>query len=229
MHRDAVLFLSYWPLMPFFDRLLTEGGRPAISLRSRPSGARRSLEALRRGGWLGRPGPLRRRRSRRRVLDAVRALRAQPRSQEVLGLDMGRCIHEITLDIVEGGALDDLAWAATVRRAFRRSPPRAMMSAYDVEPGARLFVSLAQEAGVRTIVLAHGAFLLPQPIADMDVCDEAALWSHATAPPITRWDRPVHLVGYPLPHDPPPTRRRTGDGGRPGSPCWASPPRARMR
>lgn len=208
MHRDAVLFLSYWPLMPFFDRLLLEGGRPAISLRSRPTGPARSLKALPRGGFLGRPGATARRRSRRRVLAAVQALRATPSSQEVLGLDLGPCIHEITLDIVEGGALDDLAWAATARRAFRRSPPRALLTAYDLEPGARLFVTLANEAGIRTIALAHGAYLLPQPLADLDICDEALLWSHAIAPPITRWDRPVHLVGYPLPHDPPSTKRR---------------------
>jgi hypothetical protein len=36
-----------------------------------------------------------------------------------------------------------------------------------------------------------------------------ALWSHAVAPDITNWDRPIHVVGYPLPvGDPPPTRPR---------------------
>jgi hypothetical protein len=77
-------------------------------------------------------------------------------------------------------------------------------------------VVLAQEAGVRTLMLCHGAYLLPQPIADLDVCDEVALWTEHVAPPITNHDRPIHRVGYPLPHDPPPpTRPRRKDGGAP--------------
>jgi hypothetical protein len=68
-------------------------------------------------------------------------------------------------------------------------------------------VLLAREAGIPTLMLSHGAYLLPEPFGDLDVCDEVALWTRAVAPAITDWDRPVHVVGYPLPHaEPPPTR-----------------------
>jgi hypothetical protein len=90
-----------------------------------------------------------------------------------------------------------------------------VVGTYDVEPRCRIVIALAQEVGIPTLVLAHGAFLLPQPMADMEVSDEIALWSRAVAPPITRWDRPVHMVGYPLPHTSPPPVTRVRGAGRP--------------
>ncbi|MGI8875705.1 MAG: hypothetical protein ACR2KP_15565, partial [Egibacteraceae bacterium] len=55
--------------------------------------------------------------------------------------------------------------------------------------------------------LTHGTYLLPQAPVDLEVCDEPLLWSPTTSPPITNRDRPIHLVGYPMPHGPPPPTR----------------------
>jgi hypothetical protein len=74
---------------------------------------------------------------------------------------------------------------------------------------------LAQEAGVRTLMLCHGCYVLPQPFGDLDVCDEVALWSWHVAPDMTNLDRPIHVVGYPLPHDPPPPTRVLPEGRPP--------------
>src|SRR4029079_11266882 len=110
--------------------------------------------------------------------------------------------------LAEQRALDDLAEASMLRRAFRGGRPAWVIGCYDIAPEARLMVLLAQEAGVRTVMLGHGAFLLPQPFGDLDLCDEVALWTRAVAPAMENWDRPIHEVGYPLPHDPPPPTRR---------------------
>jgi len=81
------------------------------------------------------------------------------------------------------------------------------VSACDADPDGRLITSLAQAAGIRTLTLAHGAYLLPQTLVDLDLCDEPLLWSEAVAPPITNLERPIHVVGYPAPTPTaPPTR-----------------------
>ncbi|MDP2712946.1 MAG: hypothetical protein Q8O56_17180, partial [Solirubrobacteraceae bacterium] len=126
---------------------------------------------------------------------------------EVRGLALGAAARAELLAIATRRAAPDLATAAMLRKVFRRRPPASLIAPWDGEPHGRLTVSLAREAGVRTLVLAHGAFLLPQTLADMEVCDEPLLWSEAVAPPIADRDRPIHVVGYPMPHmRPPPTR-----------------------
>ena len=212
LRRGSVAIHAYWPLMPLLDRMLAEPGhRPALFLDKRPTGVGRSLGLARKGGWIGTPTEADRRWARPRARALVEAVRADGRV-DADGIELGEWLHPRLVRLAEQRAERDLATLRMLRRTLRRGRLRWIVGAYDVDPDARLIVVAAQEAGVRTLMLCHGAYVLPQPFADLDVCDEVALWSHDVAPDITNWDRPIHVVGYPLPvGDPPPTRPRPAD------------------
>jgi len=209
VRRGSAAVHPYWPLMPVLDRMLADRRRaPALFLDKRPAGLGRSIRMAMRGGWIGLPTVTDRHRARAAAGRMAAALRReQPLS--VGDLELGPLLHPQLVASALQRAPGDVAESAMLRRAFRSGRPRWVLGSWDIEPRARLVVLLAQEAGVRTLSLCHGAYLLPQPLADLDLCDEVALWCHETAPPITNWDRPIHVVGYPLPyHHPPPTRSR---------------------
>lgn len=206
LRPDCLLFLSYWQLMPLLDRMLaTPGERPAIFAAFRPTGASRTLRAARRGGWIGTPGPVDRRRAEAKVADALHSAAEAPRI-DVMGLEVGACLHARVLDLARRRAVRDVAEIAVLRRAFGRGRVRTVVLAYDIEPSARLVALLAREAGIHTFVLQHGAVLLPRPLSDCAVAEEVAVWSQAVAPPAARDRARVHVVGYPMPHEAPPTR-----------------------
>jgi hypothetical protein len=209
LRPGCVLFVSYWPLLALLDRMLADPGRrPAVLSQRLPADPRRSARAALRGGWVGSAGPIERRRARRAAaLALTAATTATPPRLHAFGLELGAAAHAEVLAIARERAAGDLAMAATLRRAFAGPRPAAVVSAWDVEPLARLVTVAAQAAGIRTVALAHGAFLLPQTLVDLDLCDEVLLWSEAVAPPITDRDRPIHVVGYPEPRPAaPPTR-----------------------
>ena len=206
MRTGSVLALSYWPLVPLLDRLLDQPDlRVAIALEKRPAGPRRGLRAMLDGGWLGRAGPLSRRRGRRRLGAALEAALARPAPElGVRGLRLEAALHPSLLRHVAEAGAEHLATAATIRAAYRRHRPRLVLATYDTEPLPRLVVSLAREAGIRTFLLSHGAYLMPQTLKDMELADEAAIYSEAVGVPGMRRDRPVHAVGYPMPYEPRP-------------------------
>lgn len=204
---DSVLFRSFWPLMPLFDRVLSDADlRPAVFLDQRPVGVGRTLRAAVQGGWVGIPTEVDRLRSRRAAQRMVDAVHDDP-SFEVDGLELGGLLQRLLTEFVEGRAVNDLAHARMLRRAFRRRRPAWLVVPFDVVPEARLRVLLAREAGIRSLGVAHGAFVLPEPYADLDQCDEVALWTDALGPALLKRAHVVHRLGYPMPHDvPPPTR-----------------------
>jgi hypothetical protein len=189
--------------------MLADGSwRPAIPVQSRPPGPRRFFCAVRRGGWVGAPGPLRRRRAGRiAARAAARVAGGQVPDVDVLGMPLGASLHAAAVAVIRHRAARDLANAAVLRRALGTGRIAQVIAPNDVEADTRLAVRLAQEASVRTVCVCHGAYVLPQPVSDLEVCDEVALWTRAVAPPITNWNRPIHFVGYPLPHSRVPTRR----------------------
>jgi hypothetical protein len=210
LRPGATLFLSYWPLMPLLDRMLEDGSRrPAIAQQSRPASPARSLRAAAQGGWLGLPSASARAAAGRRAAAALRSLPA-PRAIDVDGIPAGKAIHHAVLQPMLVGAAETLAAVPVIRRAFAGGRVRRVIGTYDLEPYARLVLSLAREAGVPTFCMAHGAYLLPQPMSDLELADEVALWSAAIAPPISNLERPIHAVGYPLPHATSATRRFDG-------------------
>jgi hypothetical protein len=217
LRRGSVVFVSYWPLMALLDRMLDDPARrPAVLTQRLPADPKRSLKAAARGGWIGSAGPSGRRAARRAAAHVIAAAERGPAPRvEAFGLDLGSAARDEVVAIARDRAEGDLAMAGTLERAFRGARPAAIVSAWDVEPLARLTTRAAQAAGIRTIALAHGAFLLPQTLVDLDLCDEVLLWSHAVAPPITNLDRPIHVVGYPEPRPAAPPTRPAPRGERP--------------
>jgi len=210
--RGSVLLLSYWPLLPLLDRLIADRLRPAIWAQRRPTGAKRALRAAARGGWVGAPGPWSRARARsatRRLLSAT----ADPTPVDVEGLELGACLHAQARAMARKRAAEDLGHASLFRRAFRKGRIRRVVVPYDVEPRMRLVVTLAKEAGVPTLLVAHGAYPLRHTVVDMQLSDEVALWSSTFGPTIWDYVRPLHVVGYPVPVEVAPERRR--EDGRP--------------
>ena len=192
--------------MPLLDRMLAAPGeRPAIFADARPSGASRTLRAAMRGGWIGTPGPRDRRRAKAKVTPALRLAAEAPRI-ELMGLELGDCVHARVLDVARRRTAGDVARIAVLRRAFARGRVRAVVLAYDLDPDARLVTVVARDAGIPTVVLQHGAVLLPRPLSDCAVADQVGMWSEAVAPPAAREGARVHVVGYPMPHERPPTR-----------------------
>jgi hypothetical protein len=210
LRRGSIAIHPYWPLMPLVDRMLDEPGqRPALFLQHRPPTISRSLRVAMRGGWIGKPTVGDRRRAREQANPMLQAMRvATPIALD--GLELGAWLHPRLARLIEQRAAADLAQAAMLRRAFRSRRLRLIIGSYDIDPDTRLMVLLAREAGIHTFMLAHGAYLLPQPLADLNFCDEVALWTRSIAPPITNVDRPIHMIGYPVPHEPPPPTRRKG-------------------
>jgi len=208
------LLVSYWPLMALLDRMLADRRRrPAVALQRPPTGPGRSLRAAQRGGWLGAPGPADRRRARAVAEPALQQASTARRAPIApFGVDLCEPVLEEVLGIARRRAAFDLATAAMLRRVLRRSAPASVIVPFDTQPDGRLLVSLAREAGVRTLGLPHGAYLLPQLLGDLELCDEVLLWSEQVAPRMSGGERPVHVVGYPLPHAPPPPTRARGGG-----------------
>lgn len=211
--RGSVLFLSYWPLVPLLNRLLWSRPRPAIWVQQRPAGPLRALTAAARGGWVGAPGP----HSRRRAGDLAAKLLAGAREAtplDVEGLALGPGLHVQVQAMARRRAAGDLASASLFRQAFRMGRIAKVVVPYDIEPRMRLITSLAQEAGVPTMLVAHGAYPLRHTLVDMQVSDEVALWSSSFGPSEWSYDRPLHVVGYPVPTRLGRTRRRPA-GTRP--------------
>jgi hypothetical protein len=207
LRPGATLFLSYWPLMPLLDRLLRDPDwRPAIALEMRPARPGRSLRAARQGGWLGVPSRRAVARAGHRAELALRSV-AEPQAIDVDGVPAGALIHHAALTLARPWAGRHLATFAHARRALRDGRVAGVVGTYDLDPYARLILRAARDAGVPTFCVAHGAYLLPQPVSDLEVADEVAVWSAAVAPPMTHRQRHAHVVGYPLSHERAPARR----------------------
>ena len=215
LRRRVTLFLPYWPLMPVLDRMLDEEAwRPAVWLGRRPTNPRRTLRAALQGGWVGLP-TLQDRRHAGGVADDVAERAGSPVSLLSEGIEVGPVLAPLLRELVAERAADDLALARMWDRVLRRGRVERIVCADDLNPLSRIVLVLARRHGVRTLAIAHGAFLIPQPVVDLDFADEVVLWSDAVAPPLTNLDRPIHVFGYPLPHSPTPYRRRTSDPTRP--------------
>lgn len=212
LRPGSVLFLSYWPLVSLLDRLLDgRGPRPAIWLGKRPAGPARSFHAARLGGWVGLPGPIGRARARRAARRGLNAAEAAP-ELHVLGLPLGEPLHREAIELARRRAAADLALAPVFRRALGGGRLTKVLLPFDVDPQMRLVASLAREAGVRTLLVAHGAYPLRHTVVDMQVADEVAAWSPTFGPTKWGWDRPLHVVGYPVPHQVAPARERPQQG-----------------
>jgi hypothetical protein len=212
MRRGSVLFRSYWQLMDVLDRMLEDPrARPAISIQKRPAGVRRQLRTALRGGWLGAPTPLDRGRGRRLVPKALAALDADPGFQ-VEGMELGPVLAPRLRALVERRLAGDAAHAAVLRRGLRPGRPARIIGPCDTEPPERLVVAVGREAGIPTLLVSHGAYMLHHELPDLEYSDEVVLWSREVAPRMTWDNRCINVVGYPLAHAPRPPRRLSSIG-----------------
>ena len=206
LRPGATLFLSYWPLMPLLDRLLRDPDwRPAVALEMRPARPGRSLRAAWQGGWLGVPSRRAVARAGHRAESALCSV-GEPQAIDVNGVPAGALVHHAALALAGQWAGRHLATFAHARRALRDGRIAGVVGTYDLDPYARLVLRAARDAGVPTFCVAHGAYLLPQPVSDLEVADEVAVWSAPVAPPMTNRLRPAHVIGYPLSHERAPAR-----------------------
>src|SRR5262249_17902507 len=94
-------------------------------------------------------------------------------------------------------AAADLANASFLRSAFRRARPAAVVVPFDVGPEHRLTVRAAQEAGIPTLVVQHGAYLEQSVVGDLQRADSVAIWSAAAGPGLGARTNGGQVVGYP--------------------------------
>lgn len=216
LKRSSVLLISYWPTEPLLDRMLSDRDAPRASvlLDKPPAGPWRALRTAARGGWIGTPGPRDKRVGERLGREALSKVTDGP-TLLVSGADIGAAARRSILAHAHVQGPVDIARSQTVRRALGRARPAAIVSAWDNHPDARIVMTHAKELGIPTFVIAHGAYLQPTRFRDMNVGDEILIWSDAMERPRPPHDR-VHVVGYPVPHEPPPPTRE--HGGQAGSP-----------
>ena len=198
LRRGSVLVLGYWHLVPLVDRMLRDKrSKPALALQAPVPGRTRSLRVAGRGGWLGLPGSGSRRRAAARAADVLAGVTAHDLA--VLGHPLGELIHTGIRRLAAERAARDLAHVSLLRSAFRRSRPAAVVVPFDVGPEHRLTVAIAQELGINTVVVQHGAYLEQTVVNDLQVADSVAIWSDAARPALGGRRKGVHVVGYPGP------------------------------
>lgn len=209
LRRGSVVVYGYWHLAPLVDRMLTEHLRPAVVLHALPPGPRRAIAAALRGGFVGSPSP---NATKRACTAVVELLRSAP--SEFFGdVDpaLGAALHHLATGVIEMQAPAAIAHLAVLRRAFARGRPRRIVLPNDVGGEMRAALIAAREHGIPSLVVQHGVYLAPgdppQPgiddrIDDLESADEVAVWSPVTGAAIHDRTRPIHVIGYPLQHQP---------------------------
>lgn len=198
LRPGAVVLLGYWHVVPLVDRLLTtRAARPAVALDAPIPGAWRSLAAARRGGWIGFPGPRQLRRGRRLAEQVLPHSSAPTIAQFRSGV--AAAIQQRIMRLGAARAARDLARWDLFRTAFGRPGLKSVVVPFDVTADARLVVGAAQAAGVRSIVVSHGAYVQAMAVNDFQVADIIALWSAASLPAVAARTEDVRITGYPGP------------------------------
>lgn len=209
LRRGSVVVYGYWHLAPLIDRMLVERLRPAVVLDALPPGPHRALAAALRGGLVGRPTPEVITRARAAVDELLRSAPVEPFGD--VDPALAEALHRLALATIETRAPEQLARLALVRRAFARGRPRRIVLPNDVGGDMRVALTAAREHGIPSLVVQHGVYLAPgdpphrgidDRIDDLETADEVAVWSPVTGDAIHDRSRPIHVIGYPLLHQP---------------------------
>lgn len=177
--RGAVLFEPYWHLTAVWRSLAGTAAEPLMSPFNRPAlRPGELLGSLRRGGWTGAPGAVRRARSHRAVQDALARLSPIGSADPLDRLLELRCSRLLATQ-----ARHTLAEAAVRRGAFAAGA-RAALAYSDSAPLPRINAVAAREHGSAVITAQHGLFgHLPmddgRPARTLDGwnADHVAVWS----------------------------------------------------
>jgi hypothetical protein len=176
--RGHVFVMRYWHLAPIFERLQSiDGLRPVLDPASLPSVGLSSLvRSARRGGWVGHPNAIDRRRSQRQLAAALITARDAPQPTDPLS----RFLDARAITMLEQRAGDTVAIVTRMGRAFRSRSVKLAVLPFDSPPAARFIVQAAREAGIPTLVVQHGFIGEPRD-PDKTLATASAVWSDADA------------------------------------------------
>jgi hypothetical protein len=180
--RGTVLVKPFWHLTPLWAPLLERGPVPVMDPFDRPRLPPRELAAVAaRGGWIGHPGRLSRRRSRAAVTDVLRA------PQDPAGDLAERFLDTRARALLAQLAHDTPATVKTLRRAFSGGLAGAVTPS-DGTPAGRAVEIAAREADAPTLHVQHGFFSdlwridgRLAPFIDGLEASKAAVWSESQA------------------------------------------------
>jgi hypothetical protein len=173
--RGQVLCVPYWNVTPVYRELAarTNGARPAASGVVLPGlGARDALRAALRGGWLGHPGAIARRRAEARAARVI----AAARQELAKGDDFDEQLDRWALGVLGDRAASTLAASQHTRRALGGGAVRSLLVPFDGTPDAALLVDEARRARIPSVLVQHG-FDARMGAPDKARADVVALWS----------------------------------------------------
>lgn len=177
--RGDVLIKPYWHLEPLWGALAAAGVRPVVDPAGLPAlPAAELLGVVRRGGFMGHPGWLARRRSRAALGAALASW--SPDCEAPLD----RLVDTRARAFFAARAGDTLAHVETLRRAFSRGRIRVAVVPSDGAPDGRMIATAAREHDVALVHVQHGFSAglwsvdgrLPPHLDGLEA-DRVAVWS----------------------------------------------------
>ena len=193
--RGSVLVVNAPTSLPVVKALARQGGRaPVLDPASLPALGRTGLtRALARGGWVGVPGGVRRRRSAAKVSAAFRAAAAVDPPEE----PVGQLAHERAVELLQRRAPGTLALVGRHARALATGRIEIVVVPFDSLASVRTLLSASRAAGVPSLLVQHG--YAPEPNdPDKGEADHIAAWAERDAREVReRHGREATVTGNP--------------------------------
>jgi hypothetical protein len=168
--------------------------RPVLDPASLPALGRSGLaRALWRGGWVGVPGRVRRRRSAKKVSAALRGATEVTPAEE----PAAQLAHERAVELLQRRAPGTLALVDRYARALGAGRIEVVVVPFDSLSSVRVLLSASRAAGVPSLLIQHG--YAPEPNdPDKGETDHTAAWAERDAREVReRHGRAATVTGNP--------------------------------
>ena len=193
--RGSVLVVNAPTSLPVAKQLANgPGRRPVLDPASLPALGKPALaRTLWRGGWVGVPGGLRRRRSARKVRRALEAARKVPPPAE----PAAELAHERALELLGRRAPGTVALVDRHARALATGRIELVAVPFDSLSSVRVLLAATRDAGVPSLLVQHG--YAPEPNdPDKGQADHTAAWAERDAREVRgRHGREATVTGNP--------------------------------
>ncbi len=193
--RGNVLVVNAPTSLSVAKALAAPGGRdPVLDPASLPALGRAGLaRALWRGGWVGVPGGVRRRRSAGRVNAALKAAADVAPADE----PAAQLAHARAVELLQRRAPGTLALVDRNARALARGRIEVVAVPFDSLASVRVLLSASRAAGVPSLLIQHG--YAPEPNdPDKGQADHTAAWAERDAREVReRHGRDATVTGSP--------------------------------